>query len=55
MMLVTPWHGTWVAGVLGVSADNDYDIVGVAPDATLAGFYARFGGAPRITGRSNRS
>lgn len=36
-------HGTWVAGVLGASADNDYGIVGVAPDATLAGFYARFG------------
>lgn len=37
-------HGTWVAGVLGASANNQAGIVGVAPGATLAGFYARFDG-----------
>ncbi len=36
-------HGTWVAGVLGASADNGFGIVGVAPEATLVGFYARYG------------
>jgi Ca2+-binding RTX toxin-like protein len=36
-------HGTWVAGVIGAAADNGFGIVGVAPGATLAGFYARFG------------
>jgi Ca2+-binding RTX toxin-like protein/subtilisin family serine protease len=36
-------HGTWVAGVLGASGDNDFGMIGVAPEATLVGFYARFG------------
>ncbi len=36
-------HGTWVAGVLGAEANNDFGIAGVASGATLAGFYARFG------------
>lgn len=36
-------HGTWVAGVLGASAENAVGAVGVASDATLVGFYARFG------------
>ena len=37
-------HGTWVSGVLGASANNQFGIVGVAPGTTLAGFYARFDG-----------
>ena len=36
-------HGTRVAGVLGASAANGYGMVGVAPQATLAGFYIRYG------------
>jgi Ca2+-binding RTX toxin-like protein len=36
-------HGTWVAGVLGASATNEVGAIGVAPDATLVGYYARFG------------
>ena len=36
-------HGTWVSGVLGASASNQTGAVGVAPDATLVGYYARFG------------
>ncbi|WP_375411313.1 S8 family serine peptidase [uncultured Bradyrhizobium sp.] len=36
-------HGTWVAGVLGASAINEVGAIGVAPDATLVGYYARFG------------
>src|SRR5205814_2675702 len=36
-------HGTRVAGVLGGSASNAYGMVGVAPEATLAGFYIRYG------------
>jgi subtilisin family serine protease len=43
-------HGTWVAGVVGATANNGYGTVGVAPDATLAGFYTRFG-----TGGSSRA
>jgi Ca2+-binding RTX toxin-like protein/subtilisin-like proprotein convertase family protein len=35
-------HGTWVAGIIGAT-DNDIGSVGVAPDATLVGYYARFG------------
>src|SRR5262245_5304578 len=35
-------HGTWVAGVIG-AADNNVGTIGVAPDATLVGYYARFG------------
>src|SRR4051812_2726804 len=36
-------HGTWVAGVIGASATNEVGAIGVAPDATLVGYYARFG------------
>ncbi len=36
-------HGTWVAGVIGASATNQTGAVGVAPDSTLVGYYARFG------------
>src|SRR5438034_4952243 len=36
-------HGTWVAGVLGARGDDDFGMIGVAPDATLVGYYARFG------------
>ncbi|HEY2251125.1 MAG TPA: S8 family serine peptidase, partial [Planctomycetaceae bacterium] len=36
-------HGTEVSGVIGASAINEVGAVGVAPDATLVGFYARFG------------
>ena len=36
-------HGTWVAGVLGARADDNFGMIGVAPDATLVGYYARFG------------
>ncbi|MBR0850307.1 S8 family serine peptidase [Bradyrhizobium diazoefficiens] len=36
-------HGTEVSGIIGASADNSVGTVGVAPDATLVGFYARFG------------
>ena len=36
-------HGTWVAGVVGASADNGMGSVGVASDATLVGYYARYG------------
>jgi Ca2+-binding RTX toxin-like protein len=36
-------HGTWVAGVLGAGGDDDFGMIGVAPDATLVGYYARFG------------
>ena len=36
-------HGTWVAGVIGASASNEVGAVGVAPDATLVGYYATFG------------
>ena len=36
-------HGTWVAGVIGASATNQTGVVGVAPEATLVGYYARFG------------
>lgn len=36
-------HGTWVAGVIGASASNQTGVVGVAPEATLVGYYARFG------------
>src|ERR1043165_8216265 len=43
-------HGTWVAAVVGAPANNGYGTVGVAPGATLAGFYARFG-----TGGSSRA
>ena len=39
----TEAHGTWVSGVLGASASNQTGAVGVAPDATLVGDYARFG------------
>ncbi len=42
-------HGTWVSGVIGAAADNNFGTVGVASAATLVGFYARFGsgGSPR--------
>jgi Ca2+-binding RTX toxin-like protein/subtilisin-like proprotein convertase family protein len=36
-------HGTWVSGVIGASATNHLGAVGVAPDSTLVGYYARFG------------
>lgn len=36
-------HGTWVAGVLGAGGDDDFGMIGVAADATLVGYYARFG------------
>ncbi|MEA2879785.1 MAG: hypothetical protein QOF14_4981 [Hyphomicrobiales bacterium] len=36
-------HGTWVAGVLGARADDNFGMIGVAPGATLVGYYARFG------------
>src|SRR4051812_29264492 len=36
-------HGTEVSGVIGASATNPVGSVGVAPDATLVGFYAKFG------------
>jgi Ca2+-binding RTX toxin-like protein len=36
-------HGTWVAGVLGARADDNFGMIGVAPDTTLVGYYARFG------------
>ncbi|TMJ05908.1 MAG: hypothetical protein E6G97_01040 [Alphaproteobacteria bacterium] len=36
-------HGTWVAGVVGADGNNGIGIVGVAPEATLVGYYARFG------------
>ena len=36
-------HGTWVSGVIGASATNQTGAVGVAPDSTLVGYYARFG------------
>ncbi|HEV7881283.1 S8 family serine peptidase [Bradyrhizobium sp.] len=36
-------HGTWVSGVIGASATNQLGAVGVAPEATLVGYYARFG------------
>ena len=36
-------HGTWVAGVVGANGDNGLGTVGVAPGATLVGYYARFG------------
>ena len=36
-------HGTWVAGVIGASASNQAGVVGVAPEATLVGYYVRFG------------
>jgi Ca2+-binding RTX toxin-like protein/subtilisin-like proprotein convertase family protein len=36
-------HGTWVSGVIGASATNQLGAVGVAPDSTLVGYYARFG------------
>jgi subtilisin-like proprotein convertase family protein len=47
---VSAAHGTWVAAVVGATANNGYGTVGVAPGATLAGFYARFG-----TGGSSRA
>jgi subtilisin-like proprotein convertase family protein len=37
-------HGTWVSGVLGANGRNDFGIIGVAYDATLAGSYIRFSG-----------
>jgi len=40
-------HGTWVSGVLGASASNQTGAVGVAPDATLVGYYARLVSADR--------
>jgi len=42
-------HGTMVAGVIGARGDDGFGTIGVAPDATLVGFYARFGtgGSPR--------
>jgi Ca2+-binding RTX toxin-like protein len=36
-------HGTWVSGVIGASATNQLGAVGVAPESTLVGYYARFG------------
>ncbi len=36
-------HGTWVSGVIGASATNQVGAVGVAPETTLVGYYARFG------------
>ena len=36
-------HGTMVAGVIGASATNHAGAVGVAPDSTMIGYYARFG------------
>src|SRR3954465_982389 len=36
-------HGTWGAGVVGANGNNGIGIVGVAPEATLVGYYARFG------------
>lgn len=36
-------HGTWVAGVIGARGDDDFGMIGVAPDSTLVGYYARFG------------
>src|ERR1043165_9576873 len=37
------FHGTGVAGVLGARGDDDFGMIGVAPEATLVGDYARFG------------
>src|SRR5215475_13853391 len=36
-------HGTWVAGVVGARGDNNYGTIGVAPEATLVGYYMRTG------------
>src|ERR1044072_5874300 len=36
-------HGTWVSGVLGARGDDNFGMIGVAPEATLVGYYARFG------------
>lgn len=36
-------HGTWVAGLLGARGDDDFGMIGVAPDAMMVGYYARFG------------
>src|SRR5215213_7616651 len=36
-------HGTWVSGVLGARDDDGFGMIGVAPDSTLVGYYARFG------------
>ncbi len=38
----TQSHGTWVSGVLA-AADNSAGMVGIAPDAELAGLFMRFG------------
>src|SRR6185295_11987149 len=37
------YHGTMVAGVVGANGDNDVGTAGVASQATLVGYYARFG------------
>jgi subtilisin-like proprotein convertase family protein len=36
-------HGTWVAGILGARGADNFGMVGAAPEATLVGYYARFG------------
>ena len=36
-------HGTWVAGVIGARGDDSFGMIGVAPEATLVGYFARYG------------
>src|SRR5262245_45310434 len=39
----TDVHGTWVSGVIGAAGNNNFGTIGVAYEATLVGFYTRYG------------